>query len=304
MREVCQASPTGAPPDLLPARENRERQGFARTTKGKNKNMKTPHVKLIPQSPLRLGFLLIPLMLGCFALSPAARAVIPARDGGYPNQNTAEDDDALFSLTTGADNTAMGFDALDSNTTGSDNALASWSWRVTRSLNTARSGHTATLLQNGMVLVAGGTDSDFNRSASAELYDPASRTWTATGSLNTARYMHTATLLQNGMVLVAGGFDSNSNASASAELYDPASGTWTATGSLNTARAFHTATLLQNGMVLVAGGLTAISLLPRARNCTTRRAGPGLPQAASTPHADYHTATLLQNGMVLVAGGQ
>jgi Galactose oxidase, central domain len=216
--------------------------------------MKTPDVNLIPQSPLRLGFLLIPLALGCFALSPAALAVTPARDGGYANQNTAEDEDALFSLTTGAANTAMGFDVLGSNTTGSDNALASWSWRVTHSLNTARSGHTATLLQNGMVLVAGGSDSNFNRSASAELYDLASGTWTATGSLNTARNMHTATLLQNGMVLVAGGVDSNIIISATAELYDPTSGTWTFTGSLNTARAGHTATLLQNGMVLVAGG--------------------------------------------------
>ena len=217
--------------------------------------MKTPHVNLIPQSPLRLGFVLIPLVVGCFALSPAALAVTPAREGGYPNQNTAQDDDALFSLTTGAANTAMGFDVLDSNTTGSDNALASWSWRVTHSLNTARSGHTATLLQNGMVLVAGGFDINGNRSKSAELYDPASGTWTTTGSLNTARANHTMTLLQNGMVLVAGGVDRRGTVLASAELYDPASGTWTATGSLNTARFLHTATLLQNGwIVLVAGG--------------------------------------------------
>src|SRR5437667_3705954 len=62
------------------------------------------------------GFLLIPLVLGCFALSPAALAVTPARDGGYSNQNTAEGEDAVLSLTTGADNTAMGFDVLDSNT--------------------------------------------------------------------------------------------------------------------------------------------------------------------------------------------
>src|SRR6185369_4934368 len=126
-----------------------------------------------------------------------------APDGGYPNQNTAEDDDARFSLTTGTDNTAMGFDAL-CNTTGSDNALASWVWRATGSLNTARAHHTATLLPNGMVLVAAGQG---NRGAlaRAELYDPASGTWTATGRLNTARYWHTTTLLPNGTVLVAGG---------------------------------------------------------------------------------------------------
>src|SRR5439155_559400 len=150
---------------------------------------------------------LIALTLGCFGLSPQARAVDPPPDEGYPNQNTAEGDDALFSLTTGADNTAMGFDALDSNTTGSDNDPASWIWRATGRLNTARRDHTATLLQNGLVLVAGGTGSDNTVSASAELYDPASGTWRAAGSLNTARYFHTATLLQNRMVLVAGGID-------------------------------------------------------------------------------------------------
>jgi len=112
---------------------------------------------------------LIALALGCFGLSPQARAVDPPPDEGYPNQNTAEGEDALFSLTTGADKTAMGFDALDGNTTGSDNALASWIWRATGRLNTARYFHTATLLQNGMVLVAGGLDTNLRVLASAEL---------------------------------------------------------------------------------------------------------------------------------------
>ena len=94
---------------------------------------------------------------------------------------------------------------------------ASGTWTATGRLNTARYIHTATLLQNGMVLVAGGRDSNFMASASAELYDPASGSWTATGSLNTARQLHTATLLQNRKVLVAGGSDSNFSVLASTE---------------------------------------------------------------------------------------
>src|SRR5712692_9065666 len=64
------------------------------------------------------GFPLITFTLAWLALSPAARAVDPAPDGGYPNANTAEGDNALFSLTRGFGNTAIGFDVLFSNTTG------------------------------------------------------------------------------------------------------------------------------------------------------------------------------------------
>jgi N-acetylneuraminic acid mutarotase len=208
----------------------------------------------IKGSPLWRGLLLIPFVLGCFALSPAAQAVLPPPDGGYSGQNTAEGDDAHFSL----------------------NAPASGLiWSFTGSLNTARFDHTATLLPNGMVLVAAGFTGMSTPSAAAELYDPSSRTWTATGSLNTARFDHTTTLLPNGMVLVAGGYDNSNprrfNYLASAELYDPATGTWTGTGSLNTARYVHTATLLPNGIVLVAGGSGSHGTLASAEQSRRHR---------------------------------
>jgi len=127
-------------------------------------------------------------------------------------------------------------------------------WRDTGSLRRARWDHTATLLPNGQVLVAGGIVELFSTyTASAELYDPATGVWTATGSMTTKRGVQTATLLPNGQVLVAGGRDGDTFFT-SAELYDSATGMWTATGSMATPRFVHTATLLPDGQVLVAGG--------------------------------------------------
>ena len=156
----------------------------------------------------------------------------------------------------------------------------------TGSLNTARYRHTATLLSNGKVLVAGG-DTSGSYLTSAELYDPASGTWTATGSLNTARADHTATLLPNGKVLVAGGYNS-SGLSYQRGTVRPGE------RDLDRHRQPQHRTLDSHGDVAAqrqgAGGRgirIAAAFLP-ARNCTTRRAGPGLPRAASTPHASSH----------------
>src|SRR5258707_10753349 len=85
------------------------------TEKRKIENMTSLHLrKSINRSPVRLAFLLIPFVFVCFGLSPSVRAVVPAPDGGYPGGNTAEGDNALFSLTTGASNTGIGFAALGS----------------------------------------------------------------------------------------------------------------------------------------------------------------------------------------------
>jgi hypothetical protein len=129
-------------------------------------------------------------------------------------------------------------------------------WSDTGSLNAARDFHTATLLPDGRVLVAGGYGSGAVPLASAEVYDPATGVWSTTGGLNAARREHTATLLPDGRVLVAGGLSSG-GCLASAEVYDPAgdggAGAWSTTGSLYRGREEHTATLLPDGRVLVAG---------------------------------------------------
>src|SRR5438067_6416530 len=88
----------------------------------KTKRMTTLHLrKSTNSSRFRRGFFFIALTW--FALSPTARAVDPPPDGGYPNQNTAEGDGALFSLTLGGDNTAIGFHALYYNTNSQNTAV-------------------------------------------------------------------------------------------------------------------------------------------------------------------------------------
>jgi hypothetical protein len=96
---------------------------------------------------------------------------------------------------------------------------ANETFTVTTSMNTARCLDTATLLNSGMVLMAGGENYSGYYSASAELYNPAIPTFTVTSSMNYARAAHTATLLNNGMVLIAGGYNSSNGYLASAELY-------------------------------------------------------------------------------------
>ena len=123
----------------------------------------------------------------------------------------------------------------------------------TGSMTASRSQHSATLLPDGRVLIAGGTSGNASILTSTEIYDPDTGTFRAAASMTVARRMHTATLLPDDRVLIVGGYGAG-GALASAEIFDPVSGTFSQTGSLITARGFHTAILLSTGKVLIVGG--------------------------------------------------
>ncbi len=188
-------------------------------------------------------------------------------------------------------------------------------WTPTSAMTTARFEHTATLLEDGRVLVAGGLGPGPAGSrplASTELFDPAAASFVRSTELSEARTNHAAVMLADKTVLVSGGLGGTAGGSggdtalASAEVFDTRRGSWTKVASLAQARTGATATVLAEGQVLVAGGeaveqgsrrsLTVAEVFDPASG-TWRSAG-----QMRCPRSE-EAAALLGDGSVLVVAG-
>jgi DNA-binding CsgD family transcriptional regulator len=186
-------------------------------------------------------------------------------------------------------------------------------WTTINGPAAPRYGHTATLLPNGDVLVAGGRRGCCGALSSAELFDPATQAWSAADAMVRGREHAVALLLPDGRVLVAGGsnggeISSESVALASAEVYEPAADAWTAVAPMDTPRWLATLTLLDNGRVLAIGGdlrrgLPSDTREPDVEVYDIGQDAWSFDGSIPLETVNSHTATRLEDGTVLVLGG-
>lgn len=182
--------------------------------------------------------------------------------------------------------------------------------RPAGALGQARSGHTATLLADGRVLVVGGRGADATvELASAELFDPRSNRWKKAAPMAQGRAGHTATLLTDGRVLVTGGTGQDAAdaghryvALASTELYDPGTNAWTRGPPMADARNWHTATLLPDGRVLVAGGAREMRQHLASAELFLPDAGAFAPAAPMHDARCLHAAVPAPGGALVLGG--
>ncbi len=179
-----------------------------------------------------------------------------------------------------------------------DRSTEDGNWTNDSRLTTPRMDHTATLLTNGEVLVAGGRNGSMIHS-SAEVYSPESRAWVPVGSMANKRHGHRTTTLLDGRVLVTGGEGTDLG---SCEIFDSTTYQWSAANCLQVGRYNHISILLRTGHVLVAGGLgeggvlADVELYDPASNTWVNVS------TLKVARRD-HSATLMPDGKVLVAGG-
>jgi Galactose oxidase, central domain/Kelch motif len=177
-------------------------------------------------------------------------------------------------------------------------------------MTAARTEHTATLLPDGTVLVAGGKNAkDYLKTA--EIYDPskpAASAWTAAITMYKSRWGHAATALKDGRVLITGGFVSM-DSTTSIVFYDPKTKSWQVPGAMMaTGRRYHTSTLLKNGKVLLTGGMKGYSSSTWSYLDSIEIYDPNngkmiVSKVKMSKKRVSHTATLLPGGEVLIVGG-
>ena len=169
----------------------------------------------------------------------------------------------------------------------------------TGNMTVARCGHTATLLQDGRVLITGGeapTETNVFATQSAELYDPVSGTFAPAGNMTLPQVDHTAILLLTGKVLIVG--------FGSADLYDPATNSFTPTSNPPVKRFDFATASLPDGRVLISGGETYWDdVYVGPDELFDPATGRFTPTGKLTIARCCNTATLLPDGTVLVAGG-
>lgn len=172
-------------------------------------------------------------------------------------------------------------------------------------MSIGRAAHSATLLPDGKVLVAGGFRQQGTSEISisrAEIFDPETNSFSLTNDMNEPRNGHTATLLPNGKVLIVGGWNQNGR-TATAELYDPQTGKFQYIANMMSPRQGMTATLLQNGQVLIAGGDSARGVPQPIAEIFDPATGMFTPSGSLNMGRGAHSATLLEDGRVLFVGG-
>lgn len=181
-------------------------------------------------------------------------------------------------------------------------------WMSARPLANRRAFHTATLLDDGRVLVVGGGDYG-DPLLTAEVYDPAADRWSAAGRLSMNRTGHTATLMPSGRVLVAGGIGGavRDAGNVTCEVYIPEENRWVMIAPMREVRFGHAATLLPNGRLLVTGGSVNTSAGGGPTEAEAFRptggAGWSLVGTLRVSRTD-HGAVLLRDGRVLLVGGR